>query len=199
MDVKLAYGRTGLTVTLPDQRDIVAAPSLPGVANPAIALLQAMRNPIGTPPLAELVKPGDTVVIVHSDITRATPNDRDLCRSCWPNWSGRRATRGHHAAQRPGHASPADRCRTARLLGDAIVDNYRCVQHDASTTTISSRWAHLQRPPVRVNRLLVEADVRILTGFIEPHFFAGFSGGPKAVLPAHRRRGKRAQQPRSRT
>ena len=73
MNVNLAYGRTGLTVTLPDSTDIVAASSLPGAANPAMALLGAIRNPIGTPPLADLVNAGDKVVIVHSDMTRPTP------------------------------------------------------------------------------------------------------------------------------
>ena len=73
MNVNLAYGRTGLTVNLPDSTDIVAAPSLPGAANPAMALLGAIHNPIGTPPLADLVKAGDKVVIVHSDMTRPRP------------------------------------------------------------------------------------------------------------------------------
>ena len=75
MDVKLAYGRTGLAVELPENTDIVAAPSLPAVHDPPAALREAVRRPIGTPPLADLVETGDTVAIVHSDITRPTPND----------------------------------------------------------------------------------------------------------------------------
>jgi nickel-dependent lactate racemase len=71
------------------------------------------------------------------------------------------------------------------MLGDEIVDHYRCLQHNAfdDDQLVSSGTTSLGHP-VRLNRRLMEADVRILTGFIEPHFFAGFSGGPKGVLPA---------------
>jgi nickel-dependent lactate racemase len=71
------------------------------------------------------------------------------------------------------------------MLGDSIVENYRCLQHDchADPDLIFLGETSLGNP-VRVNRTYLEADARILTGFIEPHFFAGFSGGPKAVLPS---------------
>ncbi|HCB49085.1 MAG TPA: hypothetical protein DEP47_06070, partial [Chloroflexi bacterium] len=76
MRVDLNYGREGLTVNLPDSADIITPDYLPGLPNEAAALIQAIRLPIESPPLGQLVKPGDTVVIVHTDITRATPNDR---------------------------------------------------------------------------------------------------------------------------
>jgi nickel-dependent lactate racemase len=70
-------------------------------------------------------------------------------------------------------------------LGDHIVDNYRCRQHDIQDeANLVSLGQTALGHPVRVNRTYLETDVRILTGFIEPHFFAGFSGGPKAILPA---------------
>ena len=78
MQVELAYGRTGLTVTVPDHADIITPGFIPGLPDEQAALLQALRQPIGCPSLADLVKPGDSVVIVHTDITRATPNDRIL-------------------------------------------------------------------------------------------------------------------------
>jgi nickel-dependent lactate racemase len=78
MQIKLTYGRHGLTVTLPDTVDVLAPRFIPGLPDEPEALQRAMRHPIGSAPLAELVKPGDSVVIVHTDITRATPNDRIL-------------------------------------------------------------------------------------------------------------------------
>jgi len=70
-------------------------------------------------------------------------------------------------------------------LGDFVVDNYRCLQHDAFDDTNLVYLGHTSNQhPVRINRRFHEADVKILTGFIEPHFFAGFSGGPKGVLPS---------------
>ena len=71
------------------------------------------------------------------------------------------------------------------MLGDQIVDGYRCTQHDCNDDdNLVSLGETSRGNPVRINREYLEADVRILTGFIEPHFFAGFSGGPKAVLPS---------------
>ena len=78
MKVELAYGRHGLAVELPASTDVVTARFTPGAADERAALQQALRTPLGTPPLRDLVKPGNRVVIVHTDITRATPNDRIL-------------------------------------------------------------------------------------------------------------------------
>ena len=71
------------------------------------------------------------------------------------------------------------------MLGDDIVDRYPIVQHDPTDRSMltylgQSSYDH----EIWINRHYLEADVKILTGFIEPHIFAGFSGGPKAVLPA---------------
>ena len=185
MQVNLAYGRTGLSVKLPDMTDVLASRFVPGLADEAAAIRQALRRPIESPPLAALVKPGDTVVIVHSDITRATPNDRIL-----PVLLAELESAG---VRRPDitllNALGTHRRQTEaelrRMLGDQIVANYRCLQHDAfdDTALVSLGQTSLGHP-VRVNRTYLEADVRILTGFIEPHFFAGFSGGPKGVLPS---------------
>ena len=78
MKVRLAYGELGLEVDLPDNVDIIRAPFVAGVGDEAAALREALRHPIESEPLAEIVSAGDRVVIVHSDITRATPNDRIL-------------------------------------------------------------------------------------------------------------------------
>ncbi len=185
MEVKLAYGRNGLTINLPQSTEIVAAPSLPGVADPDASLREAIRGPAGSPPLAELVQEGNTVVIVHSDITRATPNHliMPVLLAELESVGVRREDitllngLGTHRAQTEAEM------RT--LLGDAVFENYRCLQHDAyDDEMLVSLGTTSHGYPLRVNRLLVESDVKILTGFIEPHFFAGFSGGPKAVMPA---------------
>ena len=64
------------------------------------------------------------------------------------------------------------------MLGDAIVDNYRCLQHDGQNDDeLVSLGTTKLGHPVRINRTYLEADAKILTGFIEPHLFAGFSGG----------------------
>jgi nickel-dependent lactate racemase len=185
MEMKLAYGRTGLTVDLPEGADVIEAAPVPGLADEAAAIREALRRPIEAEPLAASVKPGDTVVIVHSDITRATPNDRIL-----PVLVAELESAGVHRQDITlmnalGTHRPQTEAELRAMLGDEIVATYRCLQHDIhDEANLVSLGQTALGHPVRVNRTYLEADVRILTGFIEPHFFAGFSGGPKAILPA---------------
>jgi len=84
-----------------------------------------------------------------------------------------------------GTHRPQTDAELRQMLGENIVNNYRCRQHDANDAgNLVSLGQTSLGHPVRINRQFLEADVRILTGFIEPHFFAGFSGGPKGVLPS---------------
>ncbi len=185
MHIKLAYGRYGLNVTLPDTTDVLAPRFLPGLPNEIEALQEALRNPIGSPPLAELVKPGDQVVVVHTDITRATPNDRILPVLLVELESAGIARENITLLNGLGTHRPQTKDELRAMLGDRIVDGYRCLQHDCNDkTNLVNLGDTSLGHPVRINRSYLEADVRILTGFIEPHFFAGFSGGPKAVIPS---------------
>ncbi|MBE7473064.1 MAG: nickel-dependent lactate racemase [Anaerolineae bacterium] len=185
MRVDLAYGQTGLTVELPATADIVSARFVPGLPDEAAALRAALRQPVGSAPLAAKVKPGDKVVIAHSDITRATPNDRILPVLLTELAEAGIARQDITLLNALGTHRQQTEAELRTMLGEAIVDNYRCLQHDAYDDSILVSLGHTSFGyPVRINRHFMEADVRILTGFIEPHFFAGFSGGPKGVLPA---------------
>ena len=183
--VHLAYGQRGLRVDLPDEGVTVIEPRfVPGLPDEAAAIREALRAPIGSPPLADLVRPADTVAVVFSDITRPMPSDRvlpvlleELARAGVPD---------DHIVLINALAThrPQTEAELRRMLGDGIVDRYRILQHnawdDAMLVPVATNRAGRT---IRVNRAYMEASVRILTGFIEPHFFAGFSGGPKAVLP----------------
>ncbi len=183
MRVKLAYGRQGLWVELPDRNVTVVEPHfVAGVPDERAAITEALRRPLNSPPLRELVRPDDTVAIVFSDLTRPTPNDRLLPPlleelDFLPNEQ-------IVLINAPGlHRAETEQELRSRL-GEEIVNNYRIAQHDSMSADAlrylgRSRFGH----EVFINRTYLEASVRILTGFIEPHFFAGFSGGPKAVLP----------------
>lgn len=185
MRVQLAYGESGLDVELPDGTDVVRAPRQPGVPNEPAALRQSLRRPIGSPPLADLVAPGQTVVIVHSDITRPTPNDRIMPVLLQELEQAGIARRDITLLNALGTHRPQTDAELRRMLGNDVVENYRCLQHDSyDDANLVSLGVTSNGHPVRLNRRLMEADVRILSGFVEPHFFAGFSGGPKAILPA---------------
>lgn len=185
MEVHLAYGRHGLAVELPGKVDVVTSRFVPGLADEVEALTAALRQPIGTRPLAQLVQPGQTVTIVHSDITRATPNDRILPVLLAELEGAGIRRQDIKLINALGTHRPQTDAELRMMLGDAVVDNYCCLQHDAyDDDNLVSLGTTSRGNPVRINRDYLHADVRILTGFIEPHFFAGFSGGPKGVLPA---------------
>ena len=135
-------------------------------------------------PLAELVKPGDKVVVVHTDITRATPNERILPVLLDELETAGIARQDISLLNGLGTHRPQTEAELRAMLGDRLVEGYRCLQHDAfDDTNLVSLGETSFGHPVRLNRTLLEADFKILTGFIEPHFFAGFSGGPKGIIP----------------
>ena len=184
MKVTLAYGKTGLDVVLPDQADVtlIEPKYLQGLPDQAGAIRQSLRQPISSPPLRYLTNPCSRVGIIFSDITRATPNEVILPVLL--------AELDHIPSERivlfnsTGTHRANTHSELRGMLGDAIVNRYRIVQNDcldrASHVLVGTTRSGND---VRVQREFVECDVRILTGFIEPHFFAGFSGGGKAVMP----------------
>jgi nickel-dependent lactate racemase len=185
MKLTLAYGRNGLSVDLPDTTEVLNPRFVPGLSDESSAVAAALRLPINSPPLAALVKPGHRVVVVHTDITRATPNDRMLPVLLDELESAGVARSDITLLNGLGTHRPQTEAELRSLLGERVTANYRCLQHDChDSANLVSLGTTSRGHSVRVNRTYLEADVRILTGFIEPHLFAGYSGGPKAVLPS---------------
>lgn len=183
MKVELAYGRNGLAVELPEANTtVISSRYRPGLADEKGAFRQALRSLIASPPLREVIRPHDRVVIVFSDITRPVPNERIIP---WllgeldylpPEDITLLVATGTH---RPNTAA-----ELAEMLGEEVVRNYRIVNHDceaASSLTYLGRTG--RGSPIWLNSEYLAADKKILTGFIEPHLFAGFSGGPKSIMP----------------
>ena len=185
MKIELAYGRGGLMVDLPDDAPVtVIEPNFaPGLRDERGAIREALRSPIGTLALREITGAEDTVTIVFSDLTRPMPNERTL-----PPLLNELALAGvpdEHVVliNALGTHRAQSEQELADMLGQEIVERYWIVQHDAWSDDLVEVAETAAGHRVGVNRAYAEASVRILTGFIEPHFFAGFSGGPKAVLP----------------
>ncbi len=184
MHIKLAYGKTGLEVEFPDAWNVtVVEPRfVPGLPDPRAALRQALQAPIGAPPLRGLIQPGDKVGIVFSDITRPTPNYLIIPAIL--------AELEHVPKENitlfnavGTHRSNTD-VELRTMLGDALVDGYRIVQNDAFDPSTQVCLGITSREhEIWLNRELVACDWKILTAFIEPHFFAGFSGAGKALMP----------------
>ena len=186
MRIKLAYGKTGLNIDLPDDWNVtVVEPRfVPGLVDEPGAIRQALRHPIGAVPLSKFAHKGQTVGIIFSDITRPTPNHvilpvvlSELTEAGIP----REAITLFNAL---GTHRPNTDAELRRMLGAEIVDGYRIVQNNAFDPATQVCLGKSNRGhDIWLNRELVACDAHILTGFIEPHFFAGFSGGGKAVMP----------------
>ncbi len=183
MQVKLAYGQEGLIVNLPEDRTTVIEPNyVPGLVEEREGLLHALRHPLHKPPLREMVKSINTVAISVCDITRPMPSTRvlpvllgELSHLPKENIIILVAT-GTHRGNTPEELK--------RMLGPQVTDNYLVVNHNAfDKSTLKNIGQTSSGIPIWLNRQWLESDVRITTGFVEPHFFAGFSGGPKMVAP----------------
>lgn len=183
MKVELAYGRSGLTIEVPDEStDIVEPRYVEGVSDEQAALVDALRHPIGSPPLRELVHPGDRVVIVFCDGTRPMPSKRVLP----PLLEELKAVGDLDITliNALGTHRRNTEEEVREILGEAVTRSYPVVQsyceEEEAYQLVGKAQAGYE---VKLRREYVQADVRIVTGFIEPHFFAGFSGGPKLVAP----------------
>ena len=181
-DVQLAYGRRGLLARIPDDAEVISPVELPPLADETQAVLDALRAPTAGPPLAELVGPGRRVAVVFPDLTRPMPN-----RTVLPPLLAEleRLGLGPDRVEllcATGTHRQATAAEMTELLGDEIVRRYLVHDHrgdDGAHVEVGRVDGH----PVLIDPRYLEADVRILTGFVEPHFFAGFSGGPKGVCP----------------
>ena len=146
-------------------------------------VLDALEHPIGSPRLRELAAGKNKVVVVTSDHTRAVPSKITLPLLLAEIRKGNPEAditiliaTGLHRATTPEEQR--------RMFGDAIVDHEKIAVNDAFDP---SQFVHICTLPsgadFEVNRLAAECDLLVTEGFIEPHFFAGFSGGRKSILP----------------
>ena len=183
MKVKLAYGRGHLDIDVPKERTTIIEPShTPGLADERTAIIEALKEPIGTRPLREWIKAGDRICISFTDITRATPNDR-LIPWLLEHLSHIPRERITLLNQLGTHR-PNTRGELERMLTAEAVSNYRVINHEPENIAALVQFGTTRDgTPALINKELAEADVRVITGFIEPHFFAGFSGGIKGIVP----------------
>jgi nickel-dependent lactate racemase len=187
MKIDLQYGRQELSLKFPDDSIVYTSGYRP-VANVASQLLvDSLANPISGESLSELLKKKreGKVVIVVSDITRPIPYAQFLPQLIAEiEKSGVRkeeimilvATGMHRASTQMEHLS---------MFGEFIVRNYRILDHDCQDAEnlrqLSARsWSGSE---IRLNKHYVQAGFRLVTGLVEPHFMAGFSGGRKAICP----------------
>ena len=182
MKQNIAYGRGAVAVEVPGDAAVARIGAVPPLADERGAFREAVRGPIAAPALRELVGARDRVVIVTSDVTRATPNERlipwilDELADVAPERITVIIGTGSHRATTPAEMT--------QMFGAAVRARVRVIDHDAHDPAQVVRGGTTRDGvPALLNAEYVRADKRIVVGFIEPHFYAGCSGGPKGVMP----------------
>lgn len=183
MRLEIGFGSCPQTVEIPDANLIgVLKPNEVAASGRGARLVEeALQNPIGTPPLKEIVRPGKKIVIITSDITRPLPSHKIIPAVLAELWEASAKkddvtivfALGSHRKQTPEEME--------NLVGKEVYNQVNCVDGD--------QWdfVHMGETklgtPVDITRVVAEADIRIGIGNIEYHYFAGYSGGAKAIMP----------------
>ena len=183
INARLLYGEGQIDLTFPEPLALLEMKPLNGLADPSGAVYKALEDPIESPPLVELARGKKNACVVISDFTRPVPNKiilPPLLKSLEQGGMNREnitilIATGMH---RPNLGEELE-----YLVGRDIVDNYRIVNHYCRKPETYRKIDEIDGAPIEINNHYLDADLKILTGLIEPHFYAGYSGGRKAILP----------------
>jgi len=186
VDVWLPYGKTEVCLRVPTRnfQGSIEPREKPAVPDAKAEVERALREPIGSKKLGEIVRPEHKIVVVVDDATRPAPSDvmvqaiLDELNRAGVNDENVTVIFGcgtHRAVTRD---------ETVRLLGENVFSRVKAVSHDCKATDLVYVGAtHKHGTKVFLNRIFAEADVRILTGDVCFHYYAGYGGGRKSVLP----------------
>ncbi|NCG35580.1 MAG: nickel-dependent lactate racemase [Dehalococcoidales bacterium] len=182
MNIKMDYGKEGLLIDVPEESDILLPRYKNKIENPYKKICEALDNPINSLPLKSLYKKGMQVGISVCDHTRAQPRN-DIIKAIIDNLKGINkndllifiATGSHRQTT----------LNEINIMFDSyILENATIVNHNSEN---SSNLKYIGKTskgtPIEINKDWASCDLKITTGFVEPHFFAGFSGGPKMIAP----------------
>ncbi len=179
--IDLAYGRGRLPVVLPTSAQAISPRFPEPLADPVAALRNSLADPLATAPLAETVGRGDSLAIIFCDYTRPAPSRlmiEAVIDALPSGYRGPIALINALGLHRPNSQSELE-----QMLGPELLARYRVIQPGNNGADYVAVGETSSGRPVRLCRQYVEADHRVTTGFVEPHFFAGFSGGAKLTLP----------------
>lgn len=181
--VKLLCGQETVDLKLSESVQCLGMkPALP-LLDPAAAIKECLEFPIKSPPLRELAQGRKNACVVISDITRPVPNQiilPPILNTLQENGISQKditilIANGMH---RPNQGAELE-----QMVGRPIMDNYRIVNHYCRKPEGYTKIDEIDGAPIEINTHYLDADLKILTGLVEPHFYAGYSGGRKSILP----------------
>lgn len=187
VDVWLPYGKTNVCVRVPARNLLgtIEPKEQPGVADAKSEISRALRMPIGSNKLSEIAKPESTVAIVVDDATRHTPSQIML---------GPVLEELHISGVRDENITIIFGCGTHRqvkseeasnIIGEEVFSKIKSVSHDCKAqdlTEVGSTKTHGNK--IKLNRIFAQANIKVLLGDVNFHYYAGYGGGRKSVVPA---------------
>lgn len=184
MRVELPFGRGALILEAPDSAVVLRPAPASAIADVSSEILRRLAAPTAGAPLRQRATPGGTAAIVISDITRPVPNQVLLPPIIEELRAAGVRDDDITIVNGTGLHRPNTDAELREMLGDDLPRRFRVVQHEARRPeTLVEVGRSARGVPVELARAYVEADVRVVTGFVEPHLFAGYSGGAKGVMP----------------
>jgi len=183
LKLEIGFGTTPQLVEVPDANVIgVLTPNQVEIAcKGAPVVAAALQNPIGTPVLGEIVHPGEKIVLITSDATRPVPSYKILPAILEELWRAKVHPEDVTVVFALGSHRRQTAAEMKKLVGEAVFNQVRCVDGDPGDFVHMGETA--LGTPVDITRIVAEADRRIGVGNIEYHYFAGYSGGAKAIMP----------------
>ena len=180
---QLLYGEKTVDLNIPLSTNILEMKPLEGLQDPEAAVYAALADPVGSPPLSDLARGRKNACVVISDFTRPVPN-KVILPPLLKTLEDGGIERGRitiliaTGMHRPNLGEELE-----YLVGREIMDNYPIVNHYCRRSEQYRKIDEIDGAPIEINNHYLDADLKILTGLIEPHFYAGYSGGRKAILP----------------
>ena len=187
MEISLNYGKSQLAVALPDNLDltVIRKPDMPLLADPVATLEASFANPDGGAPLTTLAGAAKTACILICDITRPVPNGVILPPLLRALLAAGMEVKNITILVATGLHRPNEGDELVELVGDSwVMENFRIENHFARDDAAHVALGQTKSGTVvRLDKRFVDADLRIATGLVEPHFMAGWSGGRKVIAP----------------
>ena len=183
-EIQLGYGNKKIPLALKENYKVITPASRTASENVQNLIDEAVKTPLGTEPLRQLPSPGDSVVIVVSDSTRITRSEIFLPHIIAELNAVGVPDKNITILFGTGMHKEMSREEKVKVLGEETLSRIKTLCHNAAgdedmvTLGITSRGT-----PVKFNKHYVEADVKIITGAVVHHYFAGYGGGRKALLP----------------
>ena len=186
MLVRMDYGRRGIAVEIPNGNlaGILRMNDTKPVSSPSTAVRKSLENPIGCAPLHVLAKDKNSACVVISDISRPVPNELILPPILDVLQKSGIGKEDIVILIATGIHRPNEGEELEEMLGRAIASSYHIINHDARDNGSHEYLGVTSgKVPIYVDSTYLNADLRILTGLIEPHLMAGYSGGRKSICP----------------